>query len=80
MVHSYSKKMLESGDKHIKKRFDSIQQLHSYSYDKLQRILECPRFSIVLNFVGRHQIEKVSERWCGGRVPIVGPHVELLFA
>jgi hypothetical protein len=33
-------------------------------------------YSVVLGLVGRHPIEKVGERWCGSRVPIVGPHVE----
>jgi hypothetical protein len=29
-----------------------------------------------LGLGGRHPIEKVGERWCGSRVPIIGPHVE----
>jgi hypothetical protein len=33
-------------------------------------------YSIVLGLGGRHPIEKVDERWCGGRKSSVGPNVE----
>jgi hypothetical protein len=33
-------------------------------------------YSIVLGLGGQHPIEKVGERWCGGRESSVGPHVE----
>jgi hypothetical protein len=33
-------------------------------------------YSIVLGLGGRHPIEKVGERWFGGRVSSVEPHVE----
>jgi hypothetical protein len=30
----------------------------------------------ILGLSGRHPIEKVGERWCGGRKSVFGPHVE----